>query len=396
MKGERENQDYKLYFDVSNGKAKVDLVKNIVAIANSGGGKIIFGRSETEIVGVEQDVVNALDSAKLDDFIYKFTQPVRVQLGHNIEKLSNGKYLVEITIESVKYPIVFSKQGSWSNMTSNEREVFFEGDIWVRHSSKTEKVTYEDIREIIERGRQEEREKLLSQIQRIATLPEDSELIVVQDGKPISTPKGFLESQIQLRGINKSLVIEPFYLLWLFKHRNQFELKNEEISLLIASALRRSATLYWWVLEVDDNPSLIKDELFVTLEASDRDKSDAAKNILDLASIYLSDEDLQKIIERYKRSRYAHFQEEAKNWQGRKARLEKIMRGLNFNIDSKNIFEFTVIELQELADKLVDEISDGERSSHISRNLTAVIRAIWAKKSVYFNRTLEKYGLLEI
>ena len=46
MDGEGTHQDYKLAFDPADSAARLELVKNIVAFANAGGGQIVFGRRE--------------------------------------------------------------------------------------------------------------------------------------------------------------------------------------------------------------------------------------------------------------------------------------------------------------------------------------------------------------
>ncbi|MEW5958886.1 MAG: RNA-binding domain-containing protein [Chloroflexota bacterium] len=91
MLGEGKNQDYKVTFDVNSDQTKVDLVKNIVAIANSGGGRIIFGRDETRKPGVEKAAILALDSARLCDFTERYIAPSKIELAHQTTQLQNGQ-----------------------------------------------------------------------------------------------------------------------------------------------------------------------------------------------------------------------------------------------------------------------------------------------------------------
>ena len=50
--GEGRRQDYKLTFDSSNPVALLELVKDIIAFANSGGGEMVLGRDETRTPGL--------------------------------------------------------------------------------------------------------------------------------------------------------------------------------------------------------------------------------------------------------------------------------------------------------------------------------------------------------
>jgi predicted HTH transcriptional regulator len=46
MGQESKSHDFKLLFDPADEKAKIDLVKNLVAMANAGGGGITFGATK--------------------------------------------------------------------------------------------------------------------------------------------------------------------------------------------------------------------------------------------------------------------------------------------------------------------------------------------------------------
>ena len=50
--GEGRRQDYKLTFDSLNPVALLELVKDIIAFANSGGGEMVLGRDETRTPGL--------------------------------------------------------------------------------------------------------------------------------------------------------------------------------------------------------------------------------------------------------------------------------------------------------------------------------------------------------
>jgi len=350
-------------------------------MANSGGGKIIFGRDETTTPGISDEETKPLDSARLLDKVEKFIRPAQIDISHETNDLENGNYLHTIIIKPAEYPIVMSRQGTWKGMDpKKEKGLFLKGDIWTRHGSKTERASYEDVRTWIEEKKEKALNNLLERIQLVTSLPEDSEIRgFTSSGKSIQTPSGFLENEVILREINKNHLIQPFYLLWLFTLRNGIRPTREELGLLIGSALRRQSTLYWWLIDAHDSPHLIVQELFSALDSQDRDKSDSARSIVEVASIYASDEQLEEIIQNLVQSRYAHFRDEGEKWEGRKFQLDKLNTRIEIPIlEGRNLLDFSIPELHELGDKVTSALLK-EKATANSRLLGNITRVMWWK-----------------
>jgi hypothetical protein len=118
-----------------NKREKLELVKNIVAMANTNGGKIIINKLE----GIPAD---AMDSAKLDDLVNKFVEP-RIE---NIESSVDKKGKVTIRVEaSSRRPHVFIHEASYEGSKGRFKSAFHPGQVYVRHSSKTEPATADDL-----------------------------------------------------------------------------------------------------------------------------------------------------------------------------------------------------------------------------------------------------------
>lgn len=382
MEGEGKNQDYKLLFDTSDERAKVKLVKIVVAIANAGGGRIVFGRDETNKPGVEENVTTALDSARFADFVETYIKPAPINIAHDSQKLDNGNYLHSIIVSAAQYPIVMSRQGNWKGMGKNDNPLFAIGDIWTRHSSKTEKVKYEDIRIWLEEARRKGREGILDQIQMVSKLPEGMEIgTVTKSGEPLTSPIGLLEYQAMLRELNPNHLIESYYLNWLFINRNALSPTTNELSILIGSALKRPPTLYWWLIDADEHPELIVREILAVLNSEDRDKSDAANSIVELAAIYAANSDLEAIVKSLAESRYKHFNDEATQWIGREHGLKKIKsRIFNANYNGERLLDQPFSVLQRFADKVANELASSKSSSK-STQLGNITRVMWFKRS---------------
>jgi hypothetical protein len=170
-------------------------------------------------------------------------------------------------------------------------------------------------------------------------------------------------------------------LIWLFQLRDQSEFTVEELRMVVASALRRSPTLYWWLLKAEVQESLINEEVTAALAASDRDKSDASASIMEVAALYLDDAQLKGVIKAMRESRYSHFRDEAGQWAGRSAALGKIRKRIKTaRLDNQPILDVDVNALERSASDFASRLSRG-KSLGASRRLADVTRAIWAKRS---------------
>jgi predicted HTH transcriptional regulator len=113
---EKENADFdfKSVFDPSALHDWCELIKDIVAMANSGGGLIVFGvnddGSPVETVDLKQ--ILSLDPATIVDKIEKYTD-------HNFADFSlysgvrRGLQVAVLAVSSVSIPIIFTSPGTY-------------------------------------------------------------------------------------------------------------------------------------------------------------------------------------------------------------------------------------------------------------------------------------------
>jgi hypothetical protein len=378
MAGESGLHDLKLDFDLSNEKAKIDLVKNLVAISNTGGGEIIFGRDEIKVVGVSDQLISELDSAKVSDLVKKFTDPAQVNIQHDVI-MEGGLKTFRLIVDGSEYPLVMSRDGNW-NGQGKETALFRKGDIWIRHSTKTERVTYEDVRLWIERAKKLERDNILQKLTTYVNAPEGAELLLLSEGgAPLDSPERILKTAILRNDRDQNHLLSSNELLWVFVNRSSYRPNERELRLLISSALRRPATLYWWLFLADSNPKTIVEEITKVFNASDRDKSDAARSVIELASIYMGDFELAKVLENLKTSKYSHFREIQTEWEGRELEIQRIKSRVNkAKFGDELLLEFSTIDLEVIAEEFARE-SLIDDSSQNSRKLSDVFRVIWAK-----------------
>lgn len=153
---ENENNEVKSHFDWSQEGQQFDILKTIVAFANTAGGTIHIEAFSCP--------APKLDSARIDDFINKYVSPPLHGISSNIENDGSCKISVQ---PSVYGPHVI-KQGGNYIINGNPKPAFYPGQIYVRHSSKSEPATGEDIQKIIRESVSSWLEKLGQAISKIS------------------------------------------------------------------------------------------------------------------------------------------------------------------------------------------------------------------------------------
>jgi len=394
MIGEGRNQDYKLTYDTTDASASTKRVKTIVALMNAGGGQLIYGQNEIESPGLDPLLIDQLDSTRIADSVERFIAPNKVDLSHNFQELRNGNVIIRIDVPAAEYPLVMSRDGTWSGFDSQrDRLIFRKGDIWTRHGSRTERITFEDLRLWIENAKRSEREKIMERLTTYVNLPEGTTLQPVSSsGLPIDNPIRLIENALLRREHDSGHLLTADDLLWTFRQRETLALTPEHLGLLLTSSLRRSATLFWWLIEDQMNRDIIVEELQAVFIASDRDRSDAAASIVELSALYANDDELSEILRNLEESRYLHFREAASNWQNREYALEELGERIrSASHEGQRLLEYSVGDLEQLASIIASELVDNPSAAK-SRKLSTITRVIWARKSRRGNELLRELG----
>jgi EC042_2821-lke REase len=142
----------------------IELVRDIAAIANSGGGVIVL------------DGVPAVDEELLHEQLARYAEPEFESF--TVEPLTrDGRPSTAIIVEEVRNaPLVFTRSGR----VGGEHVAFVRGGLYFRHGSKSEPATGADVRDFIKRQLDATRSQWLANIRQVMLAPDGAEVAVVE------------------------------------------------------------------------------------------------------------------------------------------------------------------------------------------------------------------------
>jgi hypothetical protein len=174
--------DFKSAFNPNDKGEFLEVIKDILAMANSGGGIIVFGLlNDGTPSGAEMKSIAALDPAKVTDLIYKYTdcQFQNFEL-RRLHKNSNEVWA--IVVNSTSTPTVFSQTGNYADSAGKQKNAFVGGTVYFRHGAKSEPGNSEDLRQFIERRLELIRHEWLDGISKVVEAPSGSVIHVIPPG----------------------------------------------------------------------------------------------------------------------------------------------------------------------------------------------------------------------
>jgi hypothetical protein len=183
-KRETRSIEFKEAFDPNSSQDWCELIKDIVAIANSGGGIILFGLDSVgKVSGTSVQPIARLDPADVSNKISKYTGSAEVEL-EICEVKKRKRELVAFVIQSAPIPIVFRKPGTYDIGSGRQRTAFSVGTVYFRHGAKSEPGTSDDIRKAMERQIDIIRASWISGVRKVVEAPQGSQIVTVLTSAP--------------------------------------------------------------------------------------------------------------------------------------------------------------------------------------------------------------------
>jgi Putative DNA-binding domain len=184
LEARRESKfiEFKQGFDCDSKGEWCEVIKDLVAVANSGGGIVVFGLGNTgEPVDTDLTKIAALDPADVSN-------KVGAYIGSNdfdfsiIDLEKGGKKLVAFLIEPATSPYVFERQGAYTDALGKQKSAFAIGTCYFRHGAKSEPATNDDLRKSVERQIDSFRKEWIDGVRKVVQAPAGSQVIIANPG----------------------------------------------------------------------------------------------------------------------------------------------------------------------------------------------------------------------
>jgi Schlafen, AlbA_2 len=181
-KRESRYVEFKERFDTAIDGEWLELFKDMVAIANIGGGVIVIGvRNDGSPSGADVRRVLALDGATICDKLNSY-------IAHDFDDfevvpvMRDGTEAAAIVVGPAgDAPLTFIKPGTYPypGRPDRQKSAFGRGP-YFRHGAKSEPGTRDDLRGFIEGRLESIREEWLGGIKRVITAPQGSEIVAIE------------------------------------------------------------------------------------------------------------------------------------------------------------------------------------------------------------------------
>jgi predicted HTH transcriptional regulator len=143
--------EFKESFDISSPQEWCELIKDIVAIANTEGGVILIGVDNSGVPVDRRVSTNKKpDPADITNKINKYT-------GYQFSEFAicscekTGHDLIAIIIQNISVPIIFNKPGTYDIGDGKQKTAFGTGTVYFRHGAKSEPGNTNDLQHAFEK-----------------------------------------------------------------------------------------------------------------------------------------------------------------------------------------------------------------------------------------------------
>jgi hypothetical protein len=177
---ESKTVDFKSRFDPRSDTEWVELVKDLVAMANSGGGVVLVGvQDDASPSGADISSVIRLDPAQLTDKIFRYTGEHFSGFAIR-EGVRDGNAIAVLEVQGSDDLLVFIRPGNYVSDNGKEKSAFAIGGVYFRHGAKSEPCTPSDLRRHIQGWISTERSRWMTGIRQVIEAPKGTEVAVIQ------------------------------------------------------------------------------------------------------------------------------------------------------------------------------------------------------------------------
>ena len=172
----------------------LELIKDIAAMNNSGGGFIVFGVNDDGSLATLTSNDQACDAAVVVDRVFKYTDRQLADL-HFVTCARGDASVLILCIGGTDVPVVFTSPGTYPHPDDSKKQktAFAIGTVYFRHGPKSDLGTPDDFRAFFDRVLEAVRRRWMEGIAKIVEAPAGSTVHVLPPGirpsiEPTATP----------------------------------------------------------------------------------------------------------------------------------------------------------------------------------------------------------------
>ncbi len=312
-----------------------------------------------ERVGIPEQDRTKWDGARIGDLVEKHINPERVEVAifFRRERCPEGTVVIEMIVpQHPDPPLVICIDGK-----DQSRHIFRKGAVLVRNNTKVEPASRADF----VRWKREDRRQIFEGVQTVVLNP-GSTVHITKGEETLDPTSYFFSRSVDLFRQRPDKLLDGKDLMDMFTNRDHLDTgSTDRRRLLIHSALRRQATLWFWLALLNPTTNEVTNVLYEALEMKDRDKSDMSRAMALVGSVFLAPAQYRHLIARMEASRYAHIQRAAGDYATVSSAKASIAKQRNVSIDGRHISEIGDEKILAEADLLIE----GGQAGRIARLL---------------------------
>lgn len=179
--------DFKASFDPDAPGDWCELIKDLVAMANTSGGYVLVGANDDGTSSLSSILITRrIDQAVLIDKLSKYTEVQPSEANFRLFALDGHRRAI-FYVNKVDVPIVFCRPGTYSISTSKQKTAFNAGTIYFRHGSKSEPALQSDLQRVIDKYLASRRRELLEGLRKVVAAPPGQKVLLISKDTRITT-----------------------------------------------------------------------------------------------------------------------------------------------------------------------------------------------------------------
>lgn len=182
LRASRESKciEFKRGFETSDPGSLCELIKDIVALANSGGGIVVFGLDSNGAPSGESIAeIASLDPADLSNKLVKYIGLPNFEIeAFGLKK--RGQKLYALAMSGTPIPHVFERPGTYDIGGGKQKSAFGLGTVYFRHGAKSEPGTTDDLRTSMDRALSGIRKQWIKGVRQVVQAPQRAEIATIQ------------------------------------------------------------------------------------------------------------------------------------------------------------------------------------------------------------------------